>query len=120
MKVLIIDDDRDIRRLAAAILSRAGDTVIEAESGAEGIGLAGCEQPDVILLDSVMPGLDGSATLARLREDPTTAAIPVIFLTGTASPEAREQLATLGVRGVLKKPFNPAKLAEAVRALLAS
>jgi two-component system, OmpR family, response regulator len=119
MKVLLIDDDADIRRLAAAFLSAKGKAVVvEADSGEAGVAIAERERPDVILLDAVMPGMDGPQTLAELRRQPGTASTPVIFLTATARPEERDRLAQLGVRGVLSKPFNPATLADAVRALL--
>jgi CheY-like chemotaxis protein len=120
MKILIIDDDAEIRRLAAAFLARGGGvTVIEAESGEAGLTAAERDQPDVILLDALMPGLDGPATLEQLRRRAPTASIPVIFMTATSKPEDRERLERMDVRGVLAKPFNPLALAGSIRELLA-
>ena len=121
MKVLIIDDDADIRSIARLSLSRLGGMeVVEAASGAEGVRKAQNEQPDVILLDMMMPVMDGSATLAALRSQPATAATPVIFLTAKAMRVEVERLRALGAAGVLIKPFDPRTLPGDVRALVES
>jgi two-component system OmpR family response regulator len=112
VKVLIIDDEPDIRRIARLGLSRVGKMdVVDAGSGAEGLALARQERPDAILLDVMMPGLDGPSTLARLREDAATAAIPVVFLTAKSMAVELDRLRSLGVAGVLTKPFDPMTLA---------
>ena len=119
MKVLIIDDDADIRMIAGLSLRRVGGMdVIEAASGLEGIQKAQAEKPDVILLDIMMPTLDGSETLAALRSQPATAATPVIFLTAKAAGAEVERLMALGATGVLIKPFDPRTLSRDVRALV--
>ena len=119
MKVLIIDDDADIRQIAALSLSRLGGMeVIEASGGVEGLRKADEERPDVILLDMMMPTMDGSQTLAALRAQPTTALTPVIFLTAKAVHVEVERMRALGAAGVLIKPFDPRTLAGDVRALL--
>lgn len=121
MKVLIIDDDPDIRLIAVAFLSgRGGMTVLEAGSGEDGVALAEQELPDVILLDAVMTGMDGPATLAALRERETTASIPVIFLTGLSGADEQHRLEQLGACGVLSKPFKASALASTVLELLAT
>jgi len=121
MKVLIIDDDADIRSIARLSLSRLGGMeVVEAASGAEGVRKAQDEKPDVILLDMMMPAMDGSATLAALRAQPATAATPVIFLTAKAMRAEIDRLRALGAAGVLIKPFDPRTLPGEVRALLES
>ena len=121
MKVLIIDDDKDIRLIAGLSLSRVGGmTVVEAASGAEGVRQAGKELPDVILLDMMMPTMDGSATLLALRAQPATAAMPVIFLTCKVIGAEVDRMMALGAAGVLIKPFDPRTLPEEVRALLAA
>jgi len=120
MKVLIIDDDPDIRLLAVAFLSGGGMTVLEAGSGEEGVALAERESPDVILLDAVMTGMDGPATFAALRGRDTTASIPVIFLTGLAGEDERQRLEQLGACGVLTKPFKTSALGSTVLELLAT
>lgn len=119
MKVLIVDDEPDIRRIAKLGLSRVGGMeVVEAASGAEALVRAKADKPDAVLLDVMMPGLDGPSTLARLREDPATSGIPVVFLTAKAIAAELERLKVLGAAGVLTKPFDPRTLARELRALL--
>jgi CheY-like chemotaxis protein len=119
MKVLIIDDDADIRSIVRLSLSHLGGMeVVEAATGAEGVRKAQDEKPDVILLDMMMPAMDGSATLAALRAQPATAATPVIFLTAKAMRAEIDRLRALGAAGVLIKPFDPRTLPGEVRALL--
>ncbi len=121
LKALIIDDSRVVRLAARWSLERMGHmTVIEAEDGIDGVELARREQPSFILLDVVMPVVDGLATLAILRGDPATAAIPVIFMTA-----GEENLGALCyvcsmVKGVLAKPFDPRLMAAQVALLLRS
>ena len=119
MKVLIIDDDADIRKIAGLSLSRLGGMdVIEAAGGAEGLRKAQDERPDVILLDMMMPTMDGSETLAALRLQPATATTPVIFLTAKAVLVEVERMRALGAAGVLIKPFDPRTLPGDVKALI--
>lgn len=119
MKVLIIDDEDDIRSIAAMSLGLLGGAeVVEADSGRDGIDKAMQEQFDVILLDMMMPGMDGPSTLTALRANPTTNAIPVIFLTARAMSSEVEQLKKMGARGVLTKPFDPSSLLTQVRSIL--
>lgn len=109
--VLLVDDDDDIREVAQLSLELgAGWSIITARSGEEGIALARDHTPDAILLDVMMPLLDGPATLARLRADERTRNIPVVFLTAKARPSEHERLTGLGVAGVLSKPFDPMTL----------
>ena len=119
MKVLIIDDDADIRLIAGLSLGRVGGMeVIEAASGVEGVRKAQEEKPDVILLDMMMPTMDGLQTLAALRSQPATAMTPVIFLTAKAVGDQVERMRSLGAAGVLIKPFDPRTLSQDVRALV--
>jgi CheY-like chemotaxis protein len=119
MRVLIIDDEDDARYIARVSLGRVGGmSVIEASNGADGIARALAEQPDFILLDLMMPGMDGAATLRALRANPATAAIPVVFLTANAVASEVEMLKRFGARGVLLKPFDPMTLAGDVRAMV--
>jgi len=121
MRVLIIDDEDDIRRIARISLVRLGGMdVTDASSGVEGLRKAKEGALDAILLDVMMPGLDGPSTLAALRSDPATASIPVIFLTAKAMGPELERLKTLGVAAVLVKPFDPSALPSQVRAALGS
>ncbi len=119
MKILIIDDDADIRSIARLSLSRVGGMeVIEAGGGVEGVRKAQEENPDVILLDMMMPTMDGMETLAALRSQPATASTPVIFLTAKAVGNEVERITSLGAAGVLVKPFDPRTLSRDVRALV--
>ena len=119
MNVLIIDDEDDVRRIATLSLGRVGGmNVLQASNGADGILQAEEHAPDVILLDMMMPEMDGASTFHALRANAKTADIPVIFLTAKAMrPEVR-RLEELGARGVVLKPFNPMTLADEVRAVL--
>ena len=117
--VLIIDDEEDIRAVAAMSLETvAGWKVAVASSGAQGVARAEKLRPEAILLDVMMPGMDGPATFAALRKNPRTAAIPVVLLTAKTQSSERQQLAKLGVNGVLTKPFDPLTLAGEIAAIL--
>jgi CheY-like chemotaxis protein len=119
MKALIIDDENDIRRIARLALTKVGKMeVIDASTGLEGIEKAILEKPDVILLDVMMPTMDGPTVLAALKENPITNKIPVIFLTAKAMPAELERLKALGAKGVLTKPFDPLILASQVKNLI--
>lgn len=119
MKILIIDDEEDVRRIASLSLIHVGKfTVVEASNGEEGIVRAQTELPDAILLDTMMPVLDGPATLAALREDSRTRDIPVVFVTARAMPAEVARLLALGVKGVITKPFNAMTLSRDLEVLL--
>ncbi len=119
MKILLIDDDADIRTLAEISLARlAGFEVLAASSGSQGLILAAAEQPDAIILDVMMPGMDGPATLAALRGQPATANIPVLFLTAKAMNSEIADLRALGADGILTKPFDPLSFPDQVRSAL--
>jgi CheY-like chemotaxis protein len=119
MKILIVDDEEDIRQIARFALSQVGTMkVLEAENGSEGVRIADAEKPDAILMDVFMPGMDGPATLAELRKNPSTSAIPVIFLTAHSSQSELAKLKGIGAAGILNKPFDPITLADEVEAVL--
>jgi CheY-like chemotaxis protein len=110
-KILIIDDEDDIREVASLSLETvAGWEVIKASSGAQGIARAAEQRPDAILLDVMMPGMDGPATFRELRKNPATAAIPVLLLTAKVQGTDQRRFADLGVEAVLFKPFDPLAL----------
>jgi len=116
VKVLIIDDELDMREIASLSLKRNRDIeVLTASSGPEGIRVAREQQPDAIVLDLMMPVMDGRATLAALRRDPSTAPIPVVFMSA-ASDDA--DLLRLGAAGVIPKPFDPLTLSTRLLAVL--
>ena len=116
--VLVIDDEAPIRLLCRVNLEAEGMPVLEAGDGPSGLEAARSERPDVILLDVMMPGLDGWGVAEALLEDERTAEIPIIFLTARA--EFRDRARGLDIGGVdyITKPFNPVELAPLVRALL--
>ncbi len=119
MKVLVVDDEDDIRRIVRLSLTAVGRMeVAEAASGPEGIRKARDEDPDVVLLDLMMPGVDGVSTLRALRSDPETSDIPVVFLTARVKSPEVDRLKALGARGVLIKPFDPMALPGLLRGLL--
>ncbi len=100
-----------------ALEAIGGYTVLLSDSGADGLRRASAEQPDLILLDVMMPGIDGPTVLVTLRADPDTASIPVIFMTAKVQPAEVEHFTSLGALGVIAKPFDPMTLADAVRRL---
>jgi DNA-binding response OmpR family regulator len=118
MRVLVIDDEAPIRLLCRVNLEAEGMRVLEAGDGPSGLETARTEQPDLILLDVMMPGLDGWGVAEALLEDERTSEIPIIFLTARA--EFRDRARGLDIGGVdyITKPFNPVELAPLVRALL--
>jgi len=110
-RILIVDDEDDIREVAQVSLELVGQwQVLTAANGRDGLACARDQQPDAILLDVMMPDLDGPATLAELQADPATRNIPVLFLTAKAQTAERTRLAELGAAGVLTKPFDPLTL----------
>ena len=118
-KIMIVDDDEDICTVAALAARRVGGwDVVVATSGQEALARARSERPDVILLDAMMPVLDGPATLVKLREEPSTATIPVIFLTAKVQRREVERYLALGAIGVIRKPFDAMTLPDEVRRIL--
>jgi DNA-binding response OmpR family regulator len=117
-RVLVIDDEAPIRLLCRVNLEAEGMSVLEASDGPSGLDAAASGMPDVILLDVMMPGLDGWGVAEALLESEETADIPIIFLTARA--EFRDRARGLDIGGVdyITKPFNPVELAPLVRALL--
>jgi CheY-like chemotaxis protein len=113
--ILIIDDEDDIREVAALSLeSVAGWEVIKASSGAQGLARAVEHQPDAILLDVMMPGMDGPTTFRELRKNQATARIPVLLLTAKVQGTDQKRFADLGVEAVLFKPFDPMTLSSQI------
>jgi len=110
-RVLVIDDEDDIREIAQDSLEIIGGyEVLTASSGSEGLAGARAQQPAAILLDMMMPGMDGFATFQKLQDDAATRDIPVILLTANVQANDRLRFAELGVAGVIAKPFDPVSL----------
>ena len=122
LEILYVDDEPDIRTIAVMALElEEGLSVHAAASGVEALALVAREnlRPGVALLDVMMPGMDGPALLAELREEPGFETIPVIFMTAKARDDDVARYRELGAIGVVSKPFDPMTLAAEVRALLA-
>jgi CheY-like chemotaxis protein len=114
-RILIIDDESDIREVAQVSLEMMGGwQVVTSESGQDGLEKAKSYQPDAILLDVMLPDMDGPTTLQNLQADPATRNIPVVFLTAKIQTADRNRFATLGVVAVIGKPFDPIDLASQV------
>ncbi len=110
-RILIVDDEDHIREVAATSLELLGGwEVLTAECGTEAIARADTEQPDAILLDVMMPDMDGPTAFGHLQATPTTRHIPVILLTAKVQPGDRSCFAELGVKAVIAKPFDPVSL----------
>jgi two-component system, OmpR family, alkaline phosphatase synthesis response regulator PhoP len=117
-KVLVIDDEAPIRLLCRVNLEAEKMIVLEAEEGPSGLELARSERPDVILLDVMMPAMDGWEVLQRLLEDEATREIPIVFLTARAELRDRARGLDLGGVDYVTKPFNPLELAPLLRGVL--
>ena len=116
LKILIIDDDDDIRDIALICLERdPGLTTRAVESGSAGLAMAAQWQPDLILLDIVMPEMDGPMTVKKLACDPLTRQIPVVFLSARSDTHALAAAMSDSIAGIIAKPFDPVTLAQQVR-----
>ncbi|AFZ23100.1 response regulator containing a CheY-like receiver domain and an HD-GYP domain [Cylindrospermum stagnale PCC 7417] len=119
--VLIVDDEEDVRAIAQMGLEMAaGWTVLTASSGQEALVVAASNQPDVILLDMMMPDMDGRATLQQLKVNPITQHIPVILVTAKVQPSEQQSFLLLDIAAVFAKPFRPLKLADEISSVLSS
>ena len=118
-RILVVDDEPDIRRVVERSLLRDPELYARCcASGSEALLVAAEWSPDLILLDMMMPVMDGPATLAALQRNPKTARIPVVFLTARAQAQDLDDLRALGARSTIAKPFEPKDLRDAVRAHL--
>jgi CheY-like chemotaxis protein len=118
-RILVIDDEADIREITALTLETvAGWQVISASCGSLGIQRATLEQPDAILLDVMMPDIDGPTTFHILKQNDNTAHIPVVLLTAKVQGLDRRKLDALGAIAIIAKPFDPLTLADQISALL--
>lgn len=118
-RLLYVDDEADIREVASMSLELNSEFEVRTcASGAEALPVAAEWRPELILLDVMMPGMDGPTTFAHLREDPATSGIPVVFITARTQGPEIERFEALGARGVIAKPFDPMTLATLVRGYL--
>ncbi len=117
-RVLVIDDEPDVRWLLRVSLERVGHEVLLAEDGLRGVAMAQRQKPDAIVLDLMMPVMDGYGVLDALGRDQRTSHVPVLVLTAKALPEEEERCVEAGARRFLTKPFDPSDLAEELAGLL--
>ena len=117
-RILLVDDEASILAIASVGLKRAGWTVLTAASGKECITKAVTEQPDAIVLDVMMPEMDGLATLKQLQDNSQVKHIPVIFLTAKVQKADRRRFYAFGIRGFITKPFDPTTLASQISGFL--
>ncbi len=114
-RVLLVDDDPAMLRLLEVNFRMEGFTVETASRGEEALAKVTSSPPDAVVLDVMMPGLDGYQVAGRIREDPSLASLPIVFLTARVQEEDREQGLSLGQVDYLTKPFDPAELVLTVR-----
>ena len=119
-RVLVIDDEPDVRWLLRLSLERVGHEVLLAEDGLRGVAMAQRQRPDAIVLDLMMPVMDGYGVLDALAKDGRTSSLPVLVLTAKAIPEEEERVTKAGARRFLTKPFDPNDLAGELDRLLAA
>ncbi|NYG06140.1 CheY-like chemotaxis protein [Phycicoccus badiiscoriae] len=118
-RILVVDDDELILEVAQMSLEVVGGwTVVTASDGQQGLELARAEQPDAVVMDVMMPGMDGPTAAVAMRADPATAGIPIVLLTAKIQAADRTAFAELPVNGVLGKPFDPMLLPAELAAIL--
>jgi len=118
-RILIADDEDDIREIASASLEVTTDwEILTASCGREALDVARHSSPDAILLDVMMPDMDGPTTFTHLRDDAATHHMPVILLTAKVQTADRQRYTQLGVRGLIAKPFDPMCLAAKISEIL--
>ncbi len=115
---LVVDDDRLFLRLVELNLAKLGMRVLLADSGREAVRLASSNKPDIILLDIMMPVMDGFEVLRQLKENEETRDIPIVMLTAKSTPEDREKCAQMGIAAYITKPFRLEELRETVKRIV--
>jgi len=110
MKILAIDDDKTVRLLVSRCLEKEGHQVVAAENGEQGLSMVSQENPDLILLDVMMPGLNGLEVCTKLKNAPETKTIPIFMLTGKTQMQDIDEALSAGADNYISKPFDPQKL----------
>ena len=113
-KILVVEDEEQVRNVVVALLNQAGYEVIDAEYGLSGYRKAESEKPDLILLDLMMPVMDGFEILRKLKENPNTRSIPVVILTAKIDSASERECMQLGAVDYIKKPWGPSELEERI------
>ncbi len=116
--VLIIEDNQEIRENTSEILELTGLNVITSDNGNSGIAMAIDSQPDIILCDIMMPGLDGYEVIKLLKDNPATASIPFIYVTASGEKSEIKMAMELGASGYIRKPFDAKELTQTIDKLL--
>ncbi len=117
-KILYVEDDEDIQRIVRMSLERVGKMTVEIVSNStHAIERIKVFRPDLVMLDWMMPAMDGPTLFRKMQGDPEVADLPVIFITAKASPRELEELVRLGAKGTISKPFSPKDLPDQLRAL---
>jgi CheY-like chemotaxis protein len=117
-RVLVIDDDPDLGRVVRRVLELEGYDVVLSDDGLRGLAAAQRQRPDVIVLDLMMPVMDGYQVLEQLQNDPRTRDIPVVVLSAVALDETRERVEAAGASAFLTKPFEPDQLSRALSSVI--
>jgi two-component system, OmpR family, phosphate regulon response regulator PhoB len=117
--ILIADDEEDLRLLVQVTLENPSYQILTAADGFRAVDAISAHIPDLLILDWMMPGLNGCEVVKRLRQNSDTAKIPIVMLTAKDGVESREQMASLHLAGYLVKPFSPLELIQKVREVLA-
>jgi two-component system, OmpR family, response regulator len=119
-KICYVEDDEDIQRIVRMSLERVGKMTVEIVTDPMGaIGVMQAFKPDLVMLDWMMPGMDGPTLFRKMKQDPQTSDLPVVFITAKAQQRDMEELMTLGAAGTISKPFSPKDLPDQLRAIWA-
>lgn len=118
-RILIADDEEDLRLLVQITLENPSYHILTAVDGRRAVDAVCAQIPDLLILDWMMPGLNGCEVVKILRQNPDTAGIPIVMLTAKDGMESRKQIASLNLAGYLVKPFSPLELIQKVREVLA-
>jgi CheY-like chemotaxis protein len=119
-RICYVEDDEDIQRIVRMSLERVGKMTVEIVTDPlQAIGVMNAFKPDLVMLDWMMPGMDGPTLFRKMKEDPQTSALPVVFITAKAQSRDMAELMALGAAGTISKPFSPKDLPEQLRQIWA-
>ena len=117
-RIVYVEDDEDIQRIVRMSLERVGKMTVQIVTDPlTAIGAMSAFKPDLVMLDWMMPGMDGPTLFREMKKRPEVAGLPVVFITAKAAPRDLEELKTLGAAGTISKPFSPKDLPDQLRAI---